>query len=124
MIESTSEGLLMSHQTHDEHDHKHSSSCGHTAIQHEDHTDYLHGGHLHHVHENHIDEHTVSASSANPTNCSGGHDCAGHQASHAHDASCGHDVVPHADHYDYLVEGHLHSKHGDHCDDHGRLQVV
>jgi hypothetical protein len=25
---------------------------------------------------------------------------------------------------DYLVEGHLHHSHGDHCDDHGRVEVI
>jgi hypothetical protein len=29
--------------------------------------------------------------------------------------------VPHGDHRDYLVSGHLHSPHGQHCDDHGAL---
>jgi hypothetical protein len=29
--------------------------------------------------------------------------------------------VPHGDHADYLVEGHLHHQHGDHCDDHGAV---
>jgi hypothetical protein len=27
--------------------------------------------------------------------------------------------VPHGAHTDYLVNGHLHHPHGDHCDDHG-----
>jgi hypothetical protein len=27
--------------------------------------------------------------------------------------------VQHGDHVDYVVEGHLHRPHGDHCDDHG-----
>jgi hypothetical protein len=27
--------------------------------------------------------------------------------------------MPHGDHVDYLVNGHLHHPHGDHCDDHG-----
>jgi hypothetical protein len=30
--------------------------------------------------------------------------------------------VPHGDHTDYLVDGHLHHPHGDHCDDHGPLR--
>jgi hypothetical protein len=30
--------------------------------------------------------------------------------------------VPHGDHVDYLVGGHLHHQHGNHCDDHGPLQ--
>jgi hypothetical protein len=29
--------------------------------------------------------------------------------------------VPHADHLDYLVAGHLHHAHGGHCDHHGTL---
>jgi hypothetical protein len=29
--------------------------------------------------------------------------------------------VPHGDHVDYLVAGHLHHPHGGHCDDHGPL---
>jgi UDP-2,3-diacylglucosamine pyrophosphatase LpxH len=32
--------------------------------------------------------------------------------------------VPHADHVDYLVDGHLHHPHGSHCDDHGPVERV
>jgi hypothetical protein len=32
--------------------------------------------------------------------------------------------VPHGDHVDYLVHGHLHHVHGDHCDDHGKVQLA
>jgi hypothetical protein len=32
--------------------------------------------------------------------------------------------VPHGDHVDYLVNGHLHYPHGQHCDDHGPVQVA
>jgi UDP-2,3-diacylglucosamine pyrophosphatase LpxH len=32
--------------------------------------------------------------------------------------------VPHGDHVDYLVSGHLHHPHGDHCDDHGPLEMA
>jgi hypothetical protein len=31
--------------------------------------------------------------------------------------------VPHGDHTDYLVGGHLHHPHGGHCDDHGKLST-
>jgi hypothetical protein len=31
--------------------------------------------------------------------------------------------VPHGDHVDYLVNGHLHLPHGGHCDDHGPVTV-
>jgi hypothetical protein len=29
--------------------------------------------------------------------------------------------VPHGDHKDYLVKGHLHHLHAGHCDDHGPI---
>jgi hypothetical protein len=32
--------------------------------------------------------------------------------------------VPHGDHVDYLVDGHLHQSHGDHCDDHGPIDLA
>jgi hypothetical protein len=32
--------------------------------------------------------------------------------------------VPHGDHIDYLVDGHLHHPHGDHCDDHGPVETA
>jgi hypothetical protein len=31
--------------------------------------------------------------------------------------------VPHGDHVDYLVDGHLHHPHGGHCDHHGAVQA-
>lgn len=112
------------HQTHEQHDHQHGQGCGHTAVQHDGHVDFLHDGHLHHEHDGHIDEHRVAVSSANPENCTDGHPCEGHEASHVHGADCGHEAVPHGDHTDYLVDGHLHHAHEGHCDHHGELQVV
>jgi hypothetical protein len=38
-------------------DHKHGAGCGHEAIPHGDHVDYLVGGHLHHPHGDHCDDH-------------------------------------------------------------------
>lgn len=38
-------------------DHVHGPDCGHTAIPHGDHTDYLVDGHLHHPHGDHCDDH-------------------------------------------------------------------
>jgi hypothetical protein len=32
----------------EEHAHVHGPNCGHTAVRHDGHTDYLHHGHLHH----------------------------------------------------------------------------
>lgn len=112
---------MRDHTAHQEHDHGHVTGCGHTAVQHEGHTDYLHDGHMHHTHGDHVDEHVVADSKQNPASCESGHDCASHSSDHAHGAQCGHEAVPHAGHTDYLVDGHLHSRHDDHCDDHGRL---
>ncbi|HZO94832.1 MAG TPA: hypothetical protein VFB22_13905 [Candidatus Baltobacteraceae bacterium] len=112
---------MREHHVHDTHDHEHGDACGHTAVQHEGHTDYLHEGHLHHAHEGHVDEHNVAVTTHNPNACEAGHACAGHDAAHAHGEGCGHQAVPHGDHVDYLVSGHLHRQHERHCDDHGRL---
>ena len=47
--------------THLNHGHVHGIKCGHTAIRHEDHVDYLHDGHLHHQGKNRvIEEHFFS----------------------------------------------------------------
>lgn len=43
---------------------------------------------------------------------------------HTHNDNCGHELVPHYDHFDYLVDGHLHFVHDSHCDDHGWIDVV
>lgn len=107
--------------TQADHPHRHGPNCGHTAIRHGDHVDYLHDGHLHHPHGDHVDEHVIEASEANPTECTPNYRCTGHEAGQKHGPSCGHEAVPHGDHADYLVEGHLHHQHGDHCDDHGAV---
>ena len=109
---------------HENHPHKHGPNCGHTAVNHNDHVDYLHDGHLHHPHEDHVDEHTIEVSDANPERCTPDHDCGAHEKGHVHGPGCGHEAVPHGDHVCYLVNGHLHHPHGDHCDDHGPLEVV
>jgi hypothetical protein len=38
-------------------DHKHGPGCGHEAVPHEGHIDYVVGGHLHHHHDSHCDDH-------------------------------------------------------------------
>ena len=38
-------------------DHVHGAECGHDAIAHGDHTDYVVDGHLHHAHGAHCDDH-------------------------------------------------------------------
>lgn len=109
---------------HEAHTHIHQEGCGHTAIRHLDHVGYLHDGHLHHVHGDHVDEHALEVTAGNPDACTPDHACAGHNQAHQHGAGCGHEAVPHGDHLDYLVSGHLHHPHGAHCDDHGPVELA
>lgn len=114
---------MSGHRTHGDHQHSHGTDCGHPAVRHGDHVDYLHDGHLHRPHGDHVDECRIEASAANPVDCTPGHACAGH-TDHVHGPGCGHPAVPHGDHVDFLVEGHLHHPHGRHCDDHGALAAA
>jgi zinc transport system permease protein len=43
--------------TVEEHDHEHGPECGHAAVPHGDHVDYVHDGHRHAPHGGHYDEH-------------------------------------------------------------------
>jgi hypothetical protein len=113
----------LSHRIHDNHDHVHGPGCGHQAVQHDGHTDYLHDGHLHYPHDGHVDEHAIGVDAKNPAKCGGAHGCGGHDSAHKHGPACGHARVPHGDHVDYLVAGHLHNDHAGHCDDHGTVTV-
>jgi hypothetical protein len=116
----------MNHARHDDHAHVHGPGCGHSSIEHEGHRDYLHDGHLHHVLGDKIEEHRLSVSAGvhgNPGSCTPGHSCMGHEMAHRHGPGCGHDGVPHGDHVDYVVGGHLHHPCHEHCDDHGPVKV-
>jgi hypothetical protein len=115
---------MAEHRTHEGHAHTHGTGCGHQAIQHGDHRDYLHEGHLHRAHGDHIDECRIEAAGHNPAACTPSHACHEHDQGHAHASGCGHETIPHADHTDYLVGSHLHHPHGGHCDDHGVVQFV
>ena len=115
--------MAETHTTHANHTHQHGPNCGHTAVKHNGHTDYLHDGHLHSIHEGHVDEHVIEVSASNPAGCTPDHVCNGHEKGHKHGANCGHEAVPHVDHIDYLVSGHLHHQDGDHCDNHGVLKA-
>jgi hypothetical protein len=115
---------MSDHPIHPEHSHQHDAGCGHTAVEHGDHVDYVHEGHLHHPHGDHVDEHVLEVDAGRPDRCTPDHRCDGHEAAHAHGDDCGHEAVPHGDHVDYLVGEHLHHQHGGHCDDHGVLTVV
>jgi hypothetical protein len=103
--------------------HIHGPTCGHKAVKHDGHVDYLQDGHLQNVHSDGIDEHRIEVSRSNPMQCTPGHLCGGHEASHVHGPNCGHEAVPHGDHMDYLVKDHLHHPHKGHCDDHGKLSI-
>jgi len=109
---------------HEGHQHAHGADCGHTALRSDGQTGYLHEGHMHVQHGDHVDESAVEVNSRNPDRCTPEHACEGHASEHEHSANCGHEQVPHGNHVDYLVGDHLHHAHGDHCDDHGRVEVV
>ena len=115
--------MANAHDHHANHDHQHGPKCGHTSVQHNGHIDYLHDGHLHHQMGDHVAEHHIDISNTNPFQCTPKHNCGQHEANHQHGPNCGHEPVPHGDHVDYLVHGHLHHQHGDHCDNHGPIQT-
>ena len=95
--------------------HKHGPGCGHIAIRHGDHVDYLHDGQLHHlVGDKKVEEHVIEVSKTNPRECKPV-ECQGQHE--------GAERIPHADHFDVLVNGRLHHVHGAHCDDHGPINV-
>jgi len=54
-------GVPEAHQTPETHPHEHGPDCGHVAVEHDDHVDYVHDGHRHAVHVTgegpHYDEH-------------------------------------------------------------------
>jgi hypothetical protein len=108
----------MTHETHGGHEHTHHEDCGHTRVSHDGHMDYLHDGHLHSEHEDHYDEHVIGVNEQNPA------ECAPVECGCGHADGCGHELVPHGDHQDYLYRGRLHHPHGDHCDDHGPVEVL
>jgi zinc transport system permease protein len=51
------EELVTPHTITESHPHRHAPGCGHPAVQHGDHTDFIHEGHRHAVHADHYDEH-------------------------------------------------------------------
>lgn len=77
-----------------------------------------HATHEGHDHDGHVDECRLEIDDANRDACRPVND------KHVHGAGCGHAAVPHGDHTDYLVDGARHHPHADHCDDHGRVDVV
>ena len=74
--------------------HVHGPGCGHIAVRHEDHVDYLNHGHLEHDEGGHTDEHVVEISSTNPDRCNSKHRASGHKEAHGRGRGCGHEAVP------------------------------
>jgi hypothetical protein len=112
----------METHVHNRHDHLHGAACGHLAVRHEDHVDYVHDGHLHHPHGDHVDEHELGENDL--ARCDPNHACDSHPVDHVHGVGCEHVAIPHAGHIDYIVAGHVHRQHGEHCDDHGELRLA
>ncbi|KAA1426166.1 metal ABC transporter permease [Nocardioides antri] len=50
-------GSAPGHEPAGEHPHQHGPGCGHLAVPHDDHVDYVHDGHRHAEHDHHYDEH-------------------------------------------------------------------
>ena len=48
------------HLEAERHEHEHGEGCGHPAMEHDDHVDYLHDGHRHAPHQGHYDEHDLA----------------------------------------------------------------
>ena len=48
---------MSTHTVQEAHEHTHGAGCGHVAIPHGDHVDYIHDGHLHRDHDAYWDEH-------------------------------------------------------------------
>lgn len=103
--------------------HPHGKACGHQALEHAGHVDYLHDGHLHHAHDGHVDEHALEVSTSNPegeelvTRVTTDDHAHGHQGEE-------HMAVQHGTHVDFVHDGRLHHRHGDHTDDHGAVKLV
>lgn len=55
--EPFADGTVPLHEACDEHPHAHGPDCGHLAVPHDDHVDYVHDGHRHAEHGAHYDEH-------------------------------------------------------------------
>ena len=98
------DALPLHEETGERHRHTHGPGCGHLAIEHGDHVDYVHGTHHHALHGDHYDEHESKAEHG--------------VDDHTHGDACGHEAVAHDDHVDYVHDGHRHAAHADHYDEH------
>lgn len=59
------------HRHAERHPHEHGPGCGHDAVAHGDHVDYLHDGHRHAAHEGHYDEHAQHEADAGASHTDG-----------------------------------------------------
>ncbi len=109
---------------HYRHDHVHGEDCGHLAVRHDDHVDYVHDGHLHHPVGAAVLEHQLGEVDVVVVAECEPHPCDAHEATHFHGVGCEHVAIPHDGHIDYIVAGHIHRQHDGHCDDHGALTLV
>jgi hypothetical protein len=111
------------HKSHQRQLHTHGPGCGHATIDHKEHRDYVLEGRLDCITADRIEAHSLDVSDANPAACTPAHACGGHPADHIHGPDCKHLAIPHGDHVDYVVDGHLHHPCAKHCDDHGPVTV-
>ncbi len=110
---------MSDHKPHQGQLHTHGPGCGHATIGHRGHQDYVRDGRLEHVRGKVVESHSLDINNTNPALCTPTHTCGGHTADHKHGPGCEHAAVPHGDHTDYVVDGHLHHPCDNHCDDHG-----
>ena len=98
----------------------------HPAIIHEGHADFLVPNsdgifELHHLHKGGvIQQHTLPESNEYPSLCS----THNHTDCHVHKPNCGHQMIQHGEHVDYIVDNILHHFHDGHCDLHGELHML
>jgi len=87
-------------------------------LQHDDHWDFLaKDGRLLHFNDGDPIEHKFE-----PFSFASAGDVVHHN--HQHGEKCGHRVVQHGDHVDFVVGDELHYIHDDHCHLHGNLQIT
>jgi|HubBroStandDraft_4_1064222.scaffolds.fasta_scaffold22544_3 hypothetical protein len=114
---------MSDHKDHQSELHTHGPGCGHVTIGHRSHQDYVQDGRLDHIHGDGVESHSLDVNKINPAICTPAHACGGHAADHKHGLDCAHAAVPHGDHTDYVVDGHLHHPCDNHCDDHGPVRI-
>jgi len=101
------------------HEHQHADACGHEAVPHGDHVDYVHDGHMHAMHSGHYDDHGLNQMAKSSRKTASTDHLTAKTHKHKHAKDCGHELVKHGDHEDYLHDGQYHAKHGGHYDLHG-----